>query len=907
MDPAKSSHRGFVFCSVSVTSRFDPAKPSSKPVVSRLRPCEVFKQTGRMQVTTLRSLQANRSYAGSIEDGTCENYFQQPYTQLHAGYDPAKPSSKPVVCRLRPCEAFKQTGRMQVTTLRSLQANRSYAGSIEDGTCENYFQQPYTQLHAGYDPAKPSSKPVVCRLRPCEAFKQTGRMQVTTLRSLEANRSYAGSIEDGTCENYFQQPFTQLYAGYDPAKPSSKPVVCRLRPCEAFKQTGRMQVPLKMEPAKTTSSNHIRNCMQVTTLRSLQANRSYAGSIEDGTCENYFQQPYTQLHAGYDPAKPSSKPVVCRLRPCEAFKQTGRMQVTTLRSLQANRSYAGSIEDGTCENYFQQPYTQLHAGYDPAKPSSKPVVCRLRPCEAFKQTGRMQVTTLRSLEANRSYAGSIEDGTCENYFQQPFTQLYAGYDPAKPSSKPVVTTLRSLQANRSYAGSIEDGTCENYFQQPYTQLLRPCEAFKQTGRMQVTTLRSLQANRSYAGYDPAKPSSKPVVCRLRPCEAFKQTGRMQVTTLRSLQANRSYAGSIEDGTCENYFQQPFTQLYAGYDPAKPSSKQVVTTLRSLQANRSYAVSIEDGTCEDYFQKPYTQLYAGYDPAKPSSKPVVTTLRSLQANRSYAGSIEDGTCENYFQQPYTQLLRPCEAFKQTGRMQVTTLRSLQANRSYAGYDPAKPSSKPVVCRLRPCEAFKQTGRMQVTTLRSLQANRSYAGSIEDGTCENYFQQPFTQLYAGYDPAKPSSKQVVCRLRPCEAFKQTGRMQFPLKMEPVKTTSRNHIRNCMQVTTLRSLEANRSYAGSIEDGTCENYFQQPYTQLHAGYDPAKPSSKPVVCRLRPCEAFKQTGRMQVTTLRSLEANRSYAGSIEDGTCENYFQQPYTQLCNLGDLMNGEDELY
>ena len=54
--------------------------------------------------------------------------------------------------------------------------------------------------------------------------------------------------------------------------------VSRLRPCEAFKQTGRelsfnklcltlvffhlhagIQVPLKMEPAKTTSSNHLRN------------------------------------------------------------------------------------------------------------------------------------------------------------------------------------------------------------------------------------------------------------------------------------------------------------------------------------------------------------------------------------------------------------------------------------------------------------------------------------------------------------------------------------------------------------------------------------------------------------------------------------------------------------------------
>eukprot|EP00731_Ephydatia_muelleri_P015087 Em0008g807a len=733
-------------------------------LVCRLRPCEAFKQTGRMQVTTLRSLQANRSYAG---------------------YDPAKPSSKPVVSRLRPCEAFKQTWL--------------YAGSFEDGTCENYFQQPFTLwyagsidvlwtlrsllaslLYAGYDPAKPSSNLVVCRLRPCEAFKQTGPFQhgfkiIPVIQGLISSQDksesfarnlasvqgvgrhsldsakicsksfpkYAGSIDVlWTLRSLLA---SLLYAGYDPAKPSSKLVVCRLRPCEAFKQIGRMQVPLKMEPAKTTSCNHLCNGMQVTTLRSLQANWSYAG---------------------YDPAKPSSKPVVSRLRPCEAFKQTWL--------------YAGSFEDGTCENYFQQPFTLWYAGYDPAKPSSKPVVSRLRPCEAFKQTWL--------------YAGSFEDGTCENYFQQPFTLWYAGYDPAKPSSKLVVCRLR------------------------------PCEAFKQIGRMQVplkmepakttscnhlcngmqvTTLRSLQANWSYAGYDPAKPSSKPVVSRLRPCEPFKQTW-----------------------------------LYAGYDPAKPSNKPVVSRLRPCEALKQtwlYAGSFEDGTCENYFQQPFTLWYAGYDPAKPSSKLVVCRLR------------------------------PCEVFKQTGRMQVTTLRSLQANR--------------VVCRLRPCEAFKQIDHelsfnklcltlvffhlhagMQVTTLRSLQTNRSYAGSIEDGTYENYFQQPFMQWYAGYDPAKPSNKPVVSRLRPCEALKQTW-----------------------------------LYAGSFEDGTCENYFQQPFTLWYAGYGPAKSSSKLVVCSLRPCEAFKQTGRMQVTTLRSLQANRSYAGSIEDGTCENYFQQPFT-LCSV-----------
>ena len=54
------------------------------------------------------------------------------------------------------------------------------------------------------------------------------------------------------------------YAGYDPAKPSSKPG-CELLFIESCLTLGFihlhavMQVPLKMEPAKTTSSNHLCN------------------------------------------------------------------------------------------------------------------------------------------------------------------------------------------------------------------------------------------------------------------------------------------------------------------------------------------------------------------------------------------------------------------------------------------------------------------------------------------------------------------------------------------------------------------------------------------------------------------------------------------------------------------------
>ncbi|KAL5491251.1 hypothetical protein EMCRGX_G016499 [Ephydatia muelleri] len=620
-----------------------------------------------MQVTTLRSLQANWS--------------------------------------LRPCEAFKQTG--------------FYAGSIENGTCENYFQQPFMQwyagsidvlwtlrsllaslLYAGYGPAKSSSKLVVCRLRPCEAFKQTGRKQV---RSLKQTGSYAGFIEDGTCENYFQQPFTLwyagsidvlwtlrsllaslLYAGYDPAKPSSKLVVCRLQPCEAFKQTG-----------------------------------FYAGSIEDGTCENYFQQPFMQcsftfmkvcrVHRCFmDPAKPSSKPVVSRLRPCEAFKQTG--------------SYAGSIEDGTCENYFQQPFTLwyagsidvlwtlrsllatlLYAGYDPAKSSSKLVVCRLRPCEVFKQTGRMQATTLRSLQAN-----------CRKQ----------------------VTTLRSLQANRVVPLKMEPATT--------TSSNHLCYG------MQVMALRCLQANWSYAGFDPAKSSSKLVVMTLRslqanrrkkvtPCEAFKQTG--------------SYAGSIEDGTCENYFQQPFTLWYAG-------SIDVLWTLRSLLASL---------------------LYAGYGPAKSSSKLVVMTLRSLQANR----------CKE---------VRPAKPSSKPGRMQVPLKMepAKTTSSNHLRYAAFQHGFKiiPVIQGLISSQDKSESFARNLASVQGVGRHSLDSAKI----CSNSFSKVCRVHRCFMDPAKPSSKPVVCRLLPCEVFKQTGFMQV-MTLRSLQANRRK------EVTTLRSLQANR----------------------------------------------------------------------------------------------------
>ena len=188
------------------------------------------------------------------------------------------------VCRLRPCEVFKQTGRelsfnklclilvffnlhagMQVTTLRSLQANRVVSYRLINRAS---LWCSFTSMQ-------------VCRLRPCEAFKQIDHelsfnklcltlvffhlhagMQVTTLRSLQANRVVSYRLLN--CASLWCS-FTSMQ-------------VCRLRPCEAFKQIGRellfnklcltlgffhlhagMQVPLKMEPTKTTSSNHLCN------------------------------------------------------------------------------------------------------------------------------------------------------------------------------------------------------------------------------------------------------------------------------------------------------------------------------------------------------------------------------------------------------------------------------------------------------------------------------------------------------------------------------------------------------------------------------------------------------------------------------------------------------------------------
>eukprot|EP00731_Ephydatia_muelleri_P038614 Em0829g5a len=53
---------------------------------------------------------------------------------------------------------------------------------------------------------------------------------------------------------------------------------------------------------------------------------------------------------------------------------------------------------------------------------------------------------------------SIDDGTCEDYFQQLFTRQCAGS----------IDYFQEL-FTRWYAGSIDDGTCEDYFQQLFTR------------------------------------------------------------------------------------------------------------------------------------------------------------------------------------------------------------------------------------------------------------------------------------------------------------------------------------------------------------------------------------------------------------------------------------------------------
>eukprot|EP00731_Ephydatia_muelleri_P019332 Em0012g157a len=218
-------------------------------------------------------------------------------------------------------------------------------------------------------------------------------------------------------------------------------------------------------------------------------------------CKDYFQQLFDQWYAG-------SMDIVW-----------------TLQSLLASHSCAGSIDyfqelftrwsidDGTCEDYFQQLFTRQCAGS----------------IDYFQEL------------FTRWYAGSIDDGTCEDYFQQLFTRQCAGS----------IDYFQEL-FTRWYAGSIDDGTCEEYFQQLCT---RQC-----------------------AGS----------------IDYFQEL------------FTRWYAGSIDDGTCEDYFQQLCTRQYAG--------------------------SIDDGTCEEYFQQLFTQWYAG-------SIDVVWTLRSLLASHSCAGAID----------------------------------------------------------------------------------------------------------------------------------------------------------------------------------------------------------------------------------------------------------------------------
>eukprot|EP00731_Ephydatia_muelleri_P015709 Em0009g133a len=232
----------------------------------------------------------NLSHAGSIDDGTCEDYFQQLYLldgrQVTTLRSLQELVQRPLSVSLSLVTAY-QHGFKIIPVIQGL-----HAGSIDDGTCEDYFQQLYLL---------------------------DGR-QVTTLRSLPELVAcrHAGSIDDGTCEDYFQQLY--LLDGRQVTTLRSLPGV------------GRMQVPLMMEPAKTTSSNYLTR---------------WCRFIDDGTCEDYFQQLY--LLDGRQVTTLRSLPGVgCRQVP---------LMMEPAKTTSSNYIYlmdAGSIDDGTCEDYFQQ-------------------------------------------------------------------------------------------------------------------------------------------------------------------------------------------------------------------------------------------------------------------------------------------------------------------------------------------------------------------------------------------------------------------------------------------------------------------------------------------------------------------------------------------------------------------------
>ncbi|KAL5481306.1 hypothetical protein EMCRGX_G021441 [Ephydatia muelleri] len=419
------------------------------------------------QVTTLRSLQGvgrrqvplmmepaktlpatifTRWHAGSIDDGTCEDYFQQLYLldgrqvttlrslqgvgrrQVPLMMEPAKTTSSNYI--------YSMHGFKIIPVIQGL-----HAGSIDDGTCEDYFQQLYLL---------------------------DGR-QVTTLRSLQG---VGRSIDDGTCKDYFQQLYL-LDGSIDDGT------------CEDYFQQLYLLDGMQVSIDDGTCEDYFQQLYlldgrQVTTLRSLPG---VGRSIDDGTCEDYFQQLYL-LDGSIDDGT------------CEDYFQQlylldGR-QVTTLRSLPGvGRSIHdgtcedyfqqlylldGSIDDGTCEDYFQQLY--LLDGRQVTTLRSLPGVGRMQVplmMEPAKTTSSNYINSMHGFKIipviQGLHAGFIDDGTCEDYFQQLY--LLDGRQ---------VTTLRSLPGigrmqvplmmepaktifTRWHAGSIDDGTCEDYFQQ----------------------------------------------------------------------------------------------------------------------------------------------------------------------------------------------------------------------------------------------------------------------------------------------------------------------------------------------------------------------------------------------------------------------------------------------------------
>ncbi|MRX41965.1 hypothetical protein GJU43_22025, partial [Flavobacterium sp. LC2016-23] len=641
-------------------------------------------------------LENNKVYYGSLKVGTCESPTRLAVTVTLS--DPQTPtgSTTQEFCKVDNktiadlattesgvtwYDAAKEGNAILPTTV--LENNKVYYGSLKAGTCESPTRLAVTvKLH---DPQTPTGattqefckvdNKTIADLKTTETGVMwyddaTGINAISSTTLLENNKTYYGTLKEGSCESPTRLAVTVTLS--DPQTPTGAATQ------EFCKVDNKTVTDLKTAESGVTWYDDATGVNAIPSTTLLENNKVYYGSLKAGTCESPTRLAVTVTLS--DPKTPTGATTqeFCKVdnntvadlvtieKDVTWYDTATKGNVIPVTTALANgTTYYGSLKAGTCESPVRLAVTVTLN--DPKVPTgisgqmfckeNNPTVGDLKTNETGVTwydkpdsfIGRMALPATQALENNKIYYGTLKLGICESRSlpvtveivdapiaptgdsNQQFCKANNNYvSDLVTSEKNNVTWYDAATAGNVIPGNTVLENNKTYYAASRALRLISCES---TTRLAVTvTINDPQTPTGATAQEFCKVDNK-TVADLKTTESGvtwydDASGVNVIPSTTLLENNKVYYGSLKVGTCESPTRLAVTVTLS--DPQTPTGATTQEFCKVDNKTVADLATTESGV-------------TWYDDATGIN--AISSTAFLENNKVYYGSLKVGTCES----------------------------------------------------------------------------------------------------------------------------------------------------------------------------------------------------------------------------------------------------------------------